>query len=200
MIFKALSNENHSTKSSSWEYWSYFLTSATFFLSIPWKPVGRHVNVAYKPQDCSNRFVTEAEVAHHPSGGCGGAWVLWQANLPCTLCGLSTQLHMYKAECYSSPEMTGWLLYTCAVEILGENALGWKVPHNDQILLKCQVALGIEDLSPCGAHMKFKVKKTFVICWVGGWMGFIIVSQSSLSPPSEDQNSPQSKAKSLWHT
>lgn len=106
-----------SKKSVSWGYWSSFLTFVTFcclFLE-GLQQVGGRVNVVYNPRDCSSRLVAEAEVAHHPSGGCGGAWALWQADLPCTLCGLSTQLHMYKAECYSSLEMTGWLLYTCAV-------------------------------------------------------------------------------------
>lgn len=36
-----------------------------------------------------------------------------------------------------------------------------------RLLLKCQVALGIEELSPCGAHMKFKVKKLLLFAeWV----------------------------------
>lgn len=37
-----------------------------------------------------------------------------------------------------------------------------------RLLLKCQVALGIEELSPCGAHMKSKVK---IFCdLLSGWL------------------------------
>lgn len=175
--------------SISWGYWSSFLSSVTFccLLLEGLQQVGGSVNVVSNPQDCSSKTAAEAEVACHPSGGCGGAWVLWQANLPCTLCGLSTQLHMYKADCYSSLEVMGWLLYTCAVWILRENALGWKAAHNDQILLKCQVALGTEELSPCGAPMKFKVKKL----WFAEWVAELVLSlclRVLSSPPSDDKN------------